>query len=138
MSNNSFIKCGIDNDCLNKCIYHTLEIYKIHITIITNITAKKEIDKSLITSLKHHYDLFAKDFFSKKTVDCLKKHCKNTFPNVIPDVQKLLHKSNYFRNQVLKHYRTKHNRTYILILETSIEILHDFANKYQKKYLEIK
>jgi len=139
MDNNSqLIKCGLENDCLNKCIFYTIQIYKIHLEIITNISAKKEIKKSLITDLKNNYKLFSKDFFNKKTVDCLKKNCSNHLPNVIEDIQKLLHKANYFHNQILKHFRTKHNRIYLEILETSIEIIHDFSEKYKKKYLEIK
>jgi len=139
MTNNSqLIKCGIDHNCLNKCIFYTLQIYKIHLDIISNISSKKEIKKTLINELKNNYKEFSKDFFSKKTVECLKKNCNKHLPNIIEDIQKLLHKANYFRNQILKHYRTKHNRMYLLILETSIEIIHDFAEKYKKKYLEIK
>ena len=136
--NDGLIKCGIENNCFNKCIYHTLSLYKIHLDILSSITSKKEIKPSSINELNNQYNLFSKEFFSKKTVDCLKKYCLNKLPNVIEDIQKLLHKANYFRNQVLKHYKTKHNRTYIFILETIIGMLHDFANKYKKKYLNNK
>lgn len=135
---NGFIKCGIDNNCLNKCIYHTLQIYKIHLEIVSSIIGQKEIKISLIKELQETYKIFSKDFFSKKTVDCMKKYCKRNFPNIIEDIQKLLNKSNFLRNQIIKHYRSKHNRIYIRILDVSIEIIHDFSEKYKKKYLEIK
>ena len=136
--NKSLLKCGLENNCLDDTIAYTIELLNIQNMIVTCISEQKEIKISLLNDFKKTYKKFSKSFFSKKTVDCLIKNCKNQLPDVINDIQKMLNQANFFRNQIIKHSRSKHNRIYIRILDLAIEIIHDFSDNYKKKYLNIK
>ena len=135
MKQYSLLQCGIDNNCLNNIIHLTTYFFNVRTEIIKKITNNTRIEPRLIEELKEKYDDFSKDFFSKKTVACLKKHCSDQLPDVLTDFQKMLNITNYYRTQIIKHSLSSYNRIYIVLLDTIIYMINDFSHNYKIKYL---
>ena len=91
------IKCGIQYNCISDSIIYVLQFIKL---LDDNIGKKmrlnQKISPQLIQKTMEVYKQFSKRFFSKKSVDCMKKNC-NMKKN-IPELTKLIKSLEIFIN----------------------------------------
>jgi hypothetical protein len=91
------IKCGIQYNCISDSIIYVLQFIKI---LDDNISKKmrlnQKISPQLIQKTMDIYKQFSKRFFSKKSVNCMKKNC-NMKKN-IPELTKLIKSLEIFIN----------------------------------------
>ena len=85
----SMIKCGIQYNCISDSIIYVLRLIKL---IDDNIGKKMCLNKRISPQLRQKtmdvYKQFSKRFFSKKSVNCMKKNC-NMRKN-IPELTNLI------------------------------------------------
>jgi hypothetical protein len=74
--NNEMVKCGIVNDCINDSITYYSKLEKHRKKIIQNLQSLHKITDKQLDGLKMAYKEFAKHFFSKKTVNCMRSFCQ--------------------------------------------------------------
>ena len=123
------IKCGIQYNCISDSIIYVLQLIK----LIDNNIGKKmrlnqKISPQLIQKTIDVYKQFSKRFFSKKSVDCMKKNC-NMKKN-IPELTKLIKSLEIFINghrAISKGYKIKPSAKN---LQVSVEPFVKFITKY--------
>jgi len=143
------IKCGIQYNCISDSIIYVLQLIK----LLDNNIGKKmrlnqKISPKLIEKTMDSYKQFSKRFFSKKSVDCMKKNC-NMKKN-IPELTKLIKSLEIFINghrTISKGYTLKpssknpHVRVetfvkfitkYIDVIKVLHKIVVDIDKKYKK------
>lgn len=141
------IKCGIQYNCISDSIIYVLRLIKL---IDDNIGKKmrlnQRISPQLIQKTMDSYKQFSKRFFSKKSVDCMKKNC-NMRKN-IPELTKLIKSLEIFINghhAISKGYKLKpsaknpHVRVepyikFIIKYIDVIKVLHKITVDIDKKY----
>lgn len=145
------IKCGIQYNCISDSIIYVLQLIK----LIDNNIGKKmrlnqKISPQLIQKTMESYKQFSKRFFSKKSVDCMKKNCN--MKNNIPELTKLIKSLEIFINghrAISKGYKLKqsaknpHVRVepfvkfitkYIDVIKVLHKIVVDIDKKYKKYF----
>ena len=141
------IKCGIQYNCISDSIIYVLQLIK----LIDNNIGKKmrlnqKISPQLIKKTMESYKQFSKRFFSKKSVDCMKKNC-NMKKN-IPELTKLIKSLEIFINghrAISKGYKLKPSaqnpqvrvEPYIKFITKYIDVikvLHKIVVDIDKKY----
>jgi len=123
------IKCGIQYNCISDSIIYVLQLIKL---LDDNIGKKmrlnQKISPQLIQKTIDIYKQFSKRFFSKKSVDCMKKNC-NMKKN-IPELTKLIKSLEIFINghkAISKGYKLKSSAKNP---QVSVEPFIKFINKY--------
>ena len=74
--NNEMVKCGIVNNCINDSIIYYSRLEKHRKKIIQNLQSLRKITDKQLDGLKMAYKEFAKHFFSKKTINCMRSFCQ--------------------------------------------------------------
>ncbi len=143
------IKCGIQYNCISDSIIYVLQFIKL---IDDNIGKKmrlnQKISPQLIEKTMDVYKQFSKRFFSKKSVDCMKKNC-NMKKN-IPELTKLIKSLEIFINghrAISKGYKlsaknpqvrvesfVKFITKYIDVIKVLHKIVVDIDKKYKKYF----
>ena len=137
------IKCGIQYNCISDSIIYVLQLIKL---IDDNIGKKmrlnQKISPQLIQKTMDSYKQFSKRFFSKKSVDCMKKNC-NMKKN-IPELTKLIKSLEIFINghrAISKGYKLKNPQIqvepyikFIMKYIDVIKVLHKIVVDIDKKY----
>jgi hypothetical protein len=141
----SMIKCGIQYNCISDSIMYVLQLIKIlDDTIGKKMRLNRKISPQLIQKTMDVYKQFSKRFFSKKSIDCMKKNC-NMKKN-IPELTKLIKSLEIFINghkAISKGYKLKQNAKkshihvepfmkYIDIITVLHKIVVDIDKKYKK------
>ena len=123
------IKCGIQYNCISDSIMYVLQLIKL---LDDNIGKKmrlnQKISPQLIEKTMDVYKQFSKRFFSKKSIDCMKKNC-NMKKN-IPELTKLIKSLEIFINghkAISKGYKLK---PIVKKYETNLEPFIKFIEKY--------
>ena len=123
------IKCGIQYNCISDSIIYVLQFIKL---LDDNIGKKmrlnQRVSSQLIQKTMEVYKQFSKRFFSKKSVDCMKKNC-NMKKN-IPELTKLIKSLEIFINghkAISKGYKLK---PIVKTYETNFEPFIKFIKKY--------
>ena len=145
------IKCGIQYNCISDSIIYVLRLIKL---IDDNIGKKMRLNKrvspQLIQKTMDSYKQFSKRFFSKKSIDCMKKNC-NMKKN-IPELTKLIKSLEIFINghhAISKGYKLKPSAKapqiqvepfvkfitkYIDVIKALHKITVDIDKKYKKYF----
>lgn len=141
------IKCGIQYNCISDSIIYVLQFIKL---LDDNIGKKmrlnQKISPQLIQKTMEVYKQFSKRFFSKKSVDCMKKNC-NMKKN-IPELTKLIKSLEIFINghrAISKGYKLKPSAqnpqvsvepyiNFIMKYIDVIKVLHKIVVDIDKKY----
>jgi hypothetical protein len=141
----SMIKCGIQYNCISDSIMYVLQLIKIlDDTIGKKMRLNQKISQQLIQKTIDVYKQFSKRFFSKKSVDCMKKNC-NMKKN-IPELTKLIKSLEIFINghkAISKGYKLKPSAKnphisvepfmkYIDVIKVLHKIVVDIDKKYKK------
>ena len=93
----SMIKCGIQYNCISDSIIYVLQFIKqLDDNICKKMSLNQKISPQLIEKMMEVYKQFSKRFFSKKSIDCMKKNC-NMKKN-IPELTKLIKSLEIFIN----------------------------------------
>ena len=143
------IKCGIQYNCISDSIMYVLQLIKL---LDDNIGKKmrlnQKISPQLIQKTMDVYKQFSKRFFSKKSIDCMKKNCNMT--KNIPELTKLIKSLEIFINghkaiskgyklkPIVKKYETnlepftKFIKKYIDVIKVLHKIVVDIDKKYKK------
>lgn len=123
------IKCGIQYNCISDSIIYVLQLIKL---LDDNIGKKmrlnQKISPQLIEKTMDVYKQFSKRFFSKKSINCMKKNC-NMKKN-IPELTKLIKSLEIFINghkAISKGYKLK---PIVKTYETNLEPFKKFIKKY--------
>ena len=123
------IKCGIQYNCISDSIMYVLQLIKL---LDDNIGKKmrlnQKISQQLIQKTMDVYKQFSKRFFSKKSINCMKKNC-NMKKN-IPELTKLIKSLEIFINghkAISKGYKLK---PIVKKYETNLEPFIKFITKY--------
>jgi hypothetical protein len=123
------IKCGIQYNCISDSIMYVLQLIKL---LDDNIGKKmrlnQKISQQLIQKTMDVYKQFSKRFFSKKSINCMKKNC-NMKKN-IPELTKLIKSLEIFINghkAISKGYKLK---PIVKKYETNLEPFIKFIEKY--------
>ena len=125
----SMIKCGIQYNCISDSIIYVLRLIKL---IDNNIGKKMRLNQrvspQLIQKTMEVYKQFSKRFFSKKSVDCMKKNC-NMRKN-IPELTNLIKSLEIVINShraISKGYKIKPSAK---IPQVRVESFVKFITKY--------
>ena len=145
------IKCGIQYNCISDSIIYVLQLIKqIDDNIGKKMRLNQKISPQLIEKTMDSYKQFSKRFFSKKSVDCMKKNC-NMKKN-IPELAKLIKSLEIFINghrAISKGYKIKSSAKnphiqvepfikfitkYIDVIKVLHKIVVDIDKKYKKYF----
>ena len=132
--NNEMIKCGIMNDCINNSLIYYKKFEKELLKKNKNLLSLRKITDKQLIDLKKAYKEFAKHFFSKKTINCMKTFCE---PKIIK-YQKMNNVIDQLKNKIIttktkiRLIDKKYN--YIILLDTIFIILGHFSKNYQRFY----
>ena len=147
----SMIKCGIQYNCISDSIIYVLQFIKL---IDDNIGKKmrlnQKISPQLIQKTMDSYKQFSKRFFSKKSVDCMKKNCnmKKNIPeltNLIKSLEIVINSHRAISNgykikpssqipQVRVESFLKFIMKYIDVFKVLHKIVVDIDKKYKKYF----
>jgi len=126
------IKCGIINDCINESLIHYKKFVKLKDKINQKIRSLRKITMKQIEDFKNTYKLFAKHFFSKKTIKCMKNFCKPNLLNYI----KIKNYIDDLKKKILvintKFKLLNENNNYRILMDAIFVILGHFGKNYQR------
>jgi hypothetical protein len=129
---NGMIKCGIINDCINESSAHYSKLEKYRKKIVQNLLLLRKITDKQINDFKNAYKVFAKHFFSKKTIKCMNNFCKPTLLNYA----KIKINIDELKKKILvlktKFKLLKENKNYLILMDTMFVILGHFGKNYQR------
>lgn len=125
----SMIKCGIQYNCISDSIIYVLRLIKrIDNNIGKKMRLNQRVSPQLIQKTMEVYKQFSKRFFSKKSVDCMKKNC-NIRKN-IPELTNLIKSLEIVINShraISKGYKIKPSAK---IPQVSVKSFVKFITKY--------
>lgn len=132
--NNEMLKCGIVNECINESLTYFLKLEKHRKKIIQNLQSLRKITDKQLDGLKMAYKEFAKHFFSKKTVNCMRSFCQPKLTSygktkkVIDEMRaKIIVKKTRLR-------MIDKNKNYVKLMDTIFVILGHFCKNYKKYF----
>jgi hypothetical protein len=141
------IKCGIQYNCISDSIIYVLQFIKL---LDDNIGKKmrlnQKVSPQLIEKTMDVYKQFSKRFFSKKSVDCMKKNCnmKKNIPELTNLIKSLEIVINSHRtiskgykikpSSKIPHIRVESFIKFIMKYIEVFKILHKITVDIDKKY----
>lgn len=130
------VKCGIANDCINESLIYYSKLEKHRKKIIQNLLSLRKITDKQLNDLKMTYKDFARHFFSKKTIKCMKSFCK---PN--PTDYKKTKKNIDEMKIKIKASKTKfrlmgEKKNYVILMDVTLAILVHFCKNYQRFFIK--
>jgi len=130
--NNEMIRCGIENDCINESLVYYSKIEKYRKKIINNVLSMRKITSKKINDFKNTYKEFAKHFFSKKTIKCMKTFCDPN-PKNYAKTKKIIDE---LKMKIIvaksKFLLMKEKKNYVILLDAIFVILGHFCKNYQR------
>jgi hypothetical protein len=130
--NNEMVKCGIVNNCINDSITYYSKLEKHRKKIIHNLQSLRKITDKQLDGLKMAYKEFAKHFFSKKTVNCMRSFCKSKLKNY----RKTKKVIDVLKAKIIatksKLCMIDKNKNYVKLMDAIFVILVHFCKNYQK------
>ena len=132
--NNEMVKCGIVNDCINDSITYYSKLEKHRKKIIQNLQSLRKITDKQLDGLKMAYKEFAKHFFSKKTINCMRSFCQPKLTSykktkkIIDEMKKGII---YTKTRLLLIDK---NKNYVKLMDAIFVILGHFCKNYQKYF----
>ena len=130
--NNEMIKCGIINDCINDSFTYYSKIVKYSKKIIHNFKSMRKITDKQLDDFKMAYKEFSKHFFSRKTINCMKKFCNLSLENydkmkkIIDDMKSKIISRKKMMQPIDK------NKNYTKLMNAILVILNHFCKNYIK------
>ncbi len=126
------VKCGVVNNCINDSLTYYSKLEKHRKKIIENMLSLRKITDKQLNDLKMAYKEFAKHFFSKKTIKCIKTFC-NPKPKNYAKTKKIIDE---LKNKIIfaksKFLLMKEKKNYVILLNTIFTILGHFCKNYQR------
>ena len=132
--NNEMVKCGIVNDCINDSLSSYSKLEKHRKKIIQNLQSLRKITDKQLDGLKMAYKEFAKHFFSKKTINCMRSFCQPKLTSykktkkIIDEMKKGII---YTKTRLLLIDK---NKNYVKLMDAIFVILGHFCKNYQKYF----
>lgn len=132
--NNEMVKCGIVNDCINDSLSSYSKLEKHRKKIIQNLQSLRKITDKQLDGLKMAYKEFAKHFFSKKTINCMRSFCQPKLTSykktkkIIDEMKKGII---YTKTRLLLINK---NKNYVKLMDAIFVILGHFCKNYQKYF----
>jgi len=133
--NTEMVKCGIMNNCINDSLSSYSKLEKYRKKIIQNLQSLRKITDKQLNDLKITYKEFAKHFFSKKTINCMKTFCK---PNLLhyAKMKKIIDEMKIKINaSKTKFILMKEKKNYAILMDAILAILVHFCKNYQRLIL---
>jgi hypothetical protein len=130
--NNKIVQCGIVNDCINESLTHYLKLQKYSKKIIQNLQSLRKITDKQLDGLKMSYKEFAKIFFSKKTINCMKTFCEPTLTNYEKTKKVIDEMKAKIIVTKTKLQMIDKNKNYVKLMKTIFMILSHFCKNYKK------
>lgn len=130
--NNEMIKCGIINNCMNDSLTYYSKIVKYSNKIIHNFKSMRKITDKQLDDFKMAYKEFSKHFFSRKTINCMKKFCNPSLENydkmkkIIDDMKSKIISRKKMMQPIDK------NKNYRKLMNIILVILNHFCKNYIK------
>ena len=130
--NNEMLKCGILNDCINDSLTYYSKIVKYRKKISHNFKLIRKITDKQLNDFKIAYKEFSKHFFSRKTINCMKKFCNLSLENydkmkkIIDDMKSKI----IYRKKMMQSIDK--NKNYTKLMNTILIILNHFCKNYKK------
>jgi hypothetical protein len=133
--NNEMVKCGIVNNCINDSLVYYSKIEKHRKKFIQNLLSLRKITDKQLNDLKLDYKEFAKHFFSKKTIKCMREYCIPKTTNY----KKIKKSMDELRAKIIAT-KTKmglfgKNKNYIKLMDTIFVVLGHFSKNYKKFFV---
>ncbi len=130
------VKCGIVNNCINDSLSYYLKIEKHRKKIIKNLLSLRKITDKQLNDLKLAYKEFAKHFFSKKTIKCMREYCNPKSTNY----KKTIKVINMLKDKIIttksKIRLFDKNKNYTKLMNLIFVILGHFSKNYQKFFIK--
>ena len=130
--NNEMVKCGIVNNCINDSIIYYSRLEKHRKKIIQNLQSLRKITDKQLDDLKMAYKEFAKHFFSKKTVNCMRSFCQpklTSYEKTKKIIDEMKTGIIYTKSRLLLIDK---NKNYVKLMNASFVILGHFCKNYKK------
>jgi len=128
------VKCGVVNNCINDSIIYYSRLEKHRKKIIQNLQSLHKITDKQLDGLKMAYKEFAKHFFSKKTVNCMRSFCQPKLTSyektkkIIDEMKKGII---YTKTRLLLIDK---NKNYVKLMDAIFVILGNFCKNYKKYF----
>ena len=133
--NNEMVKCGIVNNCINDSLTYYSKMEKHRKKIIQNLLSLRKITDKQLSDLKLAYKEFAKHFFSKKTIKCMRIFCSpktTNYKKTIKVIEELKAKIIATKPKILLFGK---NKNYAKLMDIIFVILNHFSKNYQKFFV---
>ena len=130
--NNEMVKCGIVNNCINDSIIYYSRLEKHRKKIIQNLQSLRKITDKQLDGLKMAYKEFAKHFFSKKTVNCMRSFCQpklTSYEKTKKIIDEMKTGIIYTKSRLLLIDK---NKNYVKLMNAIFVILGHFCKNYKK------
>ena len=130
--NNEMVKCGIVNNCINDSIIYYSRLEKHRKKIIQNLQSLRKITDKQLDDLKMAYKEFAKHFFSKKTVNCMRSFCQpklTSYEKTKKIIDEMKTGIIYTKSRLLLIDK---NKNYVKLMNAIFVILGHFCKNYKK------
>lgn len=130
--NNEMVKCGIVNNCINDSLAYYSKMEKHRKKIIQNLLSLRKITDKQLNDLKLAYKEFAKHFFSKKSITCMRKFCNlkvSNYKKTIKIIDELKAKIITTKTKIQLFGK---NKNYGKLMDTIFMILGHFSKNYSK------
>lgn len=131
----NMIKCSIEKKCIDINIANCLKLYNLRGEIIYTLLKTGYLPENYIKDFKKMYKTFAKKFFSKEVVECMKNNCKKFSPTNIKKISNSISYLESIKKKIETNKKNPFIKNHKKIIKTLTYILNDFSKKYQKKYL---
>jgi hypothetical protein len=136
--NNEIVKCGIVNNCINDSLFYYSKLEKHRKKIIQNLLSLRKITDKLLNDLKMAYKQFAKIFFSKKTIKCMRTFCNPKSTNYKKTIKIIDELKQKIITSKIKIQLIDKNKNYVKLMDTIYEILNHFSKNYHKFFTNLK
>jgi hypothetical protein len=132
--NNEMVKCGIVNECINDSLSSYSKLEKHRKKIIQNLQSLRKITDKQLDGLKIAYKEFAKHFFSKKTVNCMRSFCQPNLKNYGKTKKIIDEMKNGIIYTKTRLLLIDKNKNYVKLMDAILVILSHFCKNYKKYF----
>lgn len=130
------VKCGIANDCINESLIYYSKLEKHRKKIIQNLLSLRKITDKQLNDLKMTYKDFAKHFFSKKTIKCMKSFCKPNLLNYAKTKKNIDEMKIKIKASKTKFRLMGEKKNYVILMDVTLAILVHFCKNYQRFFIK--